>query len=64
MKKLANNSLKNLKDPKAFAEYPNNMHVYKSIEECNPNTKCNMLIVFDDIITTMISNKMLSLVVT
>ena len=57
--------LKNLRDPSAFIEYTNNMQdVYKNIEEYNPSTKCNVLIVFDDMIADMISNKKLSPVVT
>ena len=31
--------------------------VYKNIEEYNSNKKCNILIVFDDMIPDMISNK-------
>ena len=30
--------------------------IYKNIEECNPNKKHKMLIVFDDMITNMLSN--------
>ena len=34
------------------------MHdVYKNIEEHNPSRKCNVLIVFDDMIADMICNK-------
>ena len=38
--------------------------IYKNIEEHNPNRKCNILIVFDDIVLHMISNKKLSPIVT
>ena len=31
--------------------------IYKNIEEYNPNKKCKILIVFDDIIADMVSNK-------
>ena len=52
-----------LKDPTAFIEYSNNTQdVYKNIEEYNPS-KCNVLIVFDDMISDTISNKSLSPVV-
>ena len=52
-----------LKDPTAFIEYSNNAQdVYKNIEEYNPS-KCNVLIVFDDMISDTISNKSLSPVV-
>ena len=44
IKKHENNGLKNLKDPKVFIEYSNNMRdVYKNIEEYNPSRKCNVL---------------------
>ena len=56
--------LKNMKrsqkyeDSKAFIEYSNNMQdVYKNIEEYNPDKKHKVLIVFDDMIADMISNK-------
>ena len=43
--------LERYKDPKAFIEYSNNKQdVYKSIEDYNPNRKCEVLIVFDDMI--------------
>ena len=43
--------VKHLKDPKAFTEYSNNMDdIYKNIEECYPNKKQKILIVFDDMI--------------
>ena len=31
--------------------------IYENIEACNPNKKRKILIVFDDIITDMLSNK-------
>ena len=47
-----------LSDSKAFVEYSDNMDdIYKNIEEYNPNKKRNILIVFDDMITDMLSNK-------
>ena len=61
IKKPKNNGLKNLKDSKVFTEYSNNMqNIYKNTEEYNPSRKCNVLIVFDDMIAYMISNKKLS----
>ena len=49
--------LKYLFDSKAFIEYLNNMDgIYKNIEEYNPNKKRKILIVFDDMITDMVSN--------
>ena len=45
-------------DSKAFFEYSNNMHdIYKNIEECNPNKKRKILIVFDDMIPDIIGIK-------
>ena len=38
--------------------------VYKNIEEYNPSLECNVLIVFDDVVADMISNKKLNPVVT
>ena len=39
--------------------------VYKNIEDYNPNRKCkNVLILFDDMVANMISNKNLSPIVT
>ena len=56
--------LENLNDSKAFIEYSNVMDdVYENIEEYNP-TKCKMLIVFDDLIADMLSNKQLNPTVT
>ena len=34
--------------------------VYKNIEECSPNKKRKTLIVFDDLIAEMLSNKKLN----
>ena len=38
--------------------------IYKNIEECNPNKKRKILIIFDDIIADMLSNKKLNLIET
>ena len=38
--------------------------IYKNIEEYNPNIKRNKLIVFDDMIADMVSNKNLTQIVT
>ena len=38
--------------------------IYKNIEEHNPNKKCKILIVFDDMIADMLSNKKFNLIVT
>ena len=57
--------LKRFNDSKDFIEYSNDMiNIYKNIEECNPNKKRKILIVFDDMIADMLSNKKLNSVVT
>ena len=38
--------------------------IYKNIEDYNPNKKRKILIVFDDVITDMLSNKKLNPIVT
>ena len=58
-------SLKHFSDSKAFIEYSNDMDdIYKNIEEYNPNIKRNKLIVFDDMIADLVSNKNLTQIVT
>ena len=50
--------LKHFNDSKVFINFSNNMdNNYKNIEECNPNKKRKALIVFDDMIADMLSNK-------
>ena len=52
-------------DPKAFMEYPNDMHdVYKNIEDYNPGKKRKVLIIFNDMIADMINNNKLDSIVT
>ena len=52
-------------DLKAFTEYSNDMDdIYKNIEEYNPDKKRKLLIVFDDMIADMLSNKKLNPIVT
>ena len=56
---------KHFNDSKAFIEYSNDMDdIYKNIVEYNPNKKRKILIVFDDAIADMLSNKKLDLIVT
>ena len=58
-------SLKHFNDSKAFVEYSYDMdYIYKNIEEYRPNKKRKILIVFDDVIATMFSNKKLNPIVT
>ena len=54
-----------LNDSKAFIEYSNDMDgIYKNFEESNLNEKYEILIVFDDMIVCMLSNKNLNPTVT
>ena len=57
--------LKYLNDSKAFIEYSNDIDdIYKNIEGYNPNKKLKILILFDDMIADMFSNKKLNQAVT
>ena len=48
-----------------FIEYSNDIdNVYKNTEECNPNKKRKMLLVFDNMIVDMFSNKKVNLLLT
>ena len=50
--------LKHFNDSKAFIEYSNDTgDIYRNIEECNPKKKRKILIVFDDMIGDILSNK-------
>ena len=52
-------TLKQLKDAQALIEYSNTMQdVYKNIEGYNPSRKCNVLMVFDDMVAAMINKKL------
>ena len=54
-----------LKSPKEFADYSQtNDNVYESLEDYNSTKKRRVLIVFDDLIADMESNKKISLIVT
>ena len=58
IKKCEDVGKKHFHDSKAFIEYSNDMHdIYKNIEEYNPNKKRKILIVFDDMIADILSNK-------
>ena len=47
-----------MNDSKAFIEFSNEMNdIYKNIEEYNSNKSGKILIVFDDMIADMLSNK-------
>ena len=56
--KRKSTGLKYLNYLKGFIEYVNDMDdIYKNIEEYNPSKKRNIMIVFDDMIADMLSNK-------
>ena len=55
---------KHFNDSKAFIEYSTDMvDIYKNIEKCYPNKKRKILIVLDDMIADMLSNKKLNPIV-
>ena len=57
--------IENLKNPKAFIDYSQTIDdVYENLEDYNPTKKRRVLIVFDDMIADMESNKKLSPIVT
>ena len=63
--KRENVELDYFNDPKAFIEYSNDMQdVYKNIEDYNLGKKCKVLIVFDDMIASMINDKKVNPLVT
>ena len=56
--------LKHFNDPKAFIEFSNDMNnVYKNINNYNLDKENKVLIVFDDMIADMISNKKINSIV-
>ena len=60
--KRESTGLKHFSDFKAFIEYSNNVDdIFNNIEEGNPNKKCKILIIFDDMIADMLTNKNLIL---
>ena len=57
--------IKILKDPKAFIDYSQTIdHVYENLEDYNPTKKRSALIVFDQMIADIESNKKSSLIIT
>ena len=54
-------NLKYLDDSKAFIKCSNSVNdIYENIDECSPNKKRKKLIVFDDMIADILSNKKLN----
>ena len=61
IEKRENVGIKHLDDPKAFIEYSKCMDdVYNDINDYNPSRKIKILIVFDDIIAVIMTNKKIS----
>ena len=57
--------IENLKNPKAFTDYSQTIDdIYKNLEDYDPSKKRRVLIVLDDMIADMESNKKLSPIVT
>ena len=57
--------IKHFNDSEAFIEYSNDIDdIQKNIEEYSPNKKRKILIVFDNMIADMLSNKKLNPIVT
>ena len=64
IKKLENARTKQLKNSKAFIEYSNTMNeVFENIDDCNPSKKRKILIVFDDMIADIKSNKKIQTII-
>ena len=58
IEKRENDGIKNLNDPNAFIEYSNTMDdLYNNIDDCNSRRKRKVLIVFDDMITDIMTQK-------
>ena len=58
IKNRENAGTKHVNDPKAFFECSNTMDdIYENIDEYNPNRKIKILIVFDDMIADIMTNK-------
>ena len=58
-------AIKTLNNPNAFIDYSQTIdYVYENLEDYNPTKKRRVLIVFDDMVADMESNKKLSPIVT
>ena len=58
IKNRENAGIKNLNDSKAFIECSNTMDdIYENINDYNPNRRRKILIVFDDMIADIMTNK-------
>ena len=58
IEKRENTGIKNLNDPSVFIEYSNTMgDAYTSIDDYNSKRKRQVLMVFDDMIADIVTNK-------
>ena len=58
IKNRENAGIKHVNDPKAFIECLNTMDdIYENIDDYNPNRKRKILIIFDDVIADVMTNK-------
>ena len=58
IKNRENAGIKHVNDSNAFIEYSNTMDdVYKNIDDYNPNRRRKILIIFDDMIADILTNK-------
>ena len=64
IKKREDVGIKHLNDPKAFIEYSAYMDdIYNNVDDYNPNRKRTILIVFDDMIADIITNKKFQVII-
>ena len=58
IKRREDAGIRHLNDPNAFIECSNTLHdVYENIDDYNPSRKRKILIVFDDMIANIMTNK-------
>ena len=58
IKKREDAGIRHLNDPNTFIECSNTLHdVYENIDDYNPSRKRKILIVFDDMIANIMTNK-------
>ena len=58
IKKREDAGIRHLNDPNAFIECSNTLHdVYENIDDYNPSRKRKILIMFDDMIANIMTNK-------
>ena len=64
IKKRENAGIKNYNDPTALIEHSNTMdNVFSNVDDCNPKRKRKILIVFDDMISDIITNRKFQVII-